>query len=117
MCNKIAFHPNAATRRGRQMEKAEVKACIITFSTTHHVLHAEKLLRSTGIDVELVPVPRYISSDCGICIKLHCMHLDKALALLRAEGVNYEGVHKMEASPTTLLQRLLSRRKADSTNS
>jgi len=93
-----------------------VKVCIITFPTTHHVLHAEKLLRSANIDVELIPVPRHISSDCGICIKLHCMYLDKALTLLRADGVSYEDACEIDVSSTTPLWRLLSRRKADSTN-
>jgi hypothetical protein len=33
------------------------------------VLRVEKLLKSQDVDVEVVPVPRTLSSDCGVCIK------------------------------------------------
>jgi len=33
------------------------------------VLKAEKALKSRGCAHELVPVPRALSSDCGVCIK------------------------------------------------
>jgi len=31
---------------------------------------ADKLLREKGIPHKLVPVPRTISSDCGVCIRI-----------------------------------------------
>jgi hypothetical protein len=34
------------------------------------VLKAEKALKKHGFNLELVPVPRNLSSDCGSCIKL-----------------------------------------------
>ena len=41
----------------------------LLFSTIHDVLKAEKRLKETTFDFELVPVPRHLSSDCGVCIK------------------------------------------------
>ena len=41
----------------------------LLFTTVHHVLKAEKRLKSGKVDVEVVPVPRSLSSDCGVCIK------------------------------------------------
>jgi hypothetical protein len=41
----------------------------ILFVTIHEVLRVEKLLKSREVDVEVVPVPRSLSSDCGVCIK------------------------------------------------
>ncbi|WP_456434510.1 DUF3343 domain-containing protein [Thermosulfuriphilus sp.] len=38
------------------------------FPSIHHVLKAEKVLKSQGIPVELVPIPREISSDCGMAL-------------------------------------------------
>jgi len=43
----------------------------VLFHTIHDVLRVEKILKQHGLDHELVPVPRNLSSDCGICIKLH----------------------------------------------
>jgi len=39
------------------------------FHTIHDVLKAEKLLKARGCAHELVPVPRVLSSDCGVCIR------------------------------------------------
>ncbi|MBE0661703.1 MAG: DUF3343 domain-containing protein [Bacteroidales bacterium] len=43
---------------------------IFTFSSTHHVLKAEKLLISRGIKHEIIPTPKNISSDCGMSIRI-----------------------------------------------
>ncbi len=45
------------------------KIFYIMFTTFHEVLKAERLLRSHGLDVEIVPVPRGLNSPCGACIK------------------------------------------------
>lgn len=39
------------------------------FESVSHALRAEKLLKKTGIPCKLIPVPRHISSDCGVCLK------------------------------------------------
>ena len=41
----------------------------LIFATIHDVLKAEKILKEAVVDVEIVPVPRALSSDCGVCIK------------------------------------------------
>ncbi|OPY83415.1 MAG: hypothetical protein A4E65_00642 [Syntrophorhabdus sp. PtaU1.Bin153] len=43
----------------------------VLFHTIHDVLRVEKILKQHGLSYELVPVPRNLSSDCGICLKLH----------------------------------------------
>lgn len=42
----------------------------LLFHTIHDVLKAEKILKKHGLRFELVPVPRNLSSDCGMCIRL-----------------------------------------------
>jgi hypothetical protein len=44
-------------------------AYFILFRSIHDVLKAEKLLKHRGFTFELVPVPRNLSSDCGMCIR------------------------------------------------
>ncbi len=46
------------------------EAYFLLFPTIHDVLKAEKLLKQKGLSFELVPVPRNLSSDCGMCVKL-----------------------------------------------
>lgn len=42
----------------------------LLFHTTHDAIRTEKKLKAEKIEFELVPVPRNLSSDCGICVKL-----------------------------------------------
>jgi hypothetical protein len=45
--------------------------CYLLFHTIHDVLKAEKALKRMGVALELIPVPRNLSSDCGSCIRLN----------------------------------------------
>ena len=42
---------------------------VILFDSVHHALRSEKILKEAGIPHKLIPVPRHISSDCGICLR------------------------------------------------
>lgn len=42
---------------------------VILFDSVHHALRSEKILKEMGIPYKLIPVPRHISSDCGICLR------------------------------------------------
>lgn len=57
----------------------------ILFHSIHDVLRAEKKLKSKEIEYELVPVPRQLSSDCGVCIKLK--DIDSILDNTEIQGV------------------------------
>jgi hypothetical protein len=48
----------------------EDNAYFILFTTIHEVLKVEKLFKARAVDAEVVPVPRKLSSDCGVCIKM-----------------------------------------------
>jgi hypothetical protein len=56
--------------------------CIFLFSSIHHVMRAEKLLKGKGIKVDLIPVPREISSDCGVAVELSAESEEEAFVLL-----------------------------------
>ena len=43
--------------------------CVATFHATYAVLKAEQLLQARGVSVKLIPVPRQISSNCGIAAR------------------------------------------------
>ena len=49
---------------------------IVLFNTTQAAIRAEKVLNQVGIKVKLIPVPRHISSNCGISLRF-----DLALAV------------------------------------
>ncbi len=55
---------------------------VFLFESVHRVMKAEKLLQGKGIKVDLIPVPREISSDCGVAIELSIESEEKALLFL-----------------------------------
>jgi hypothetical protein len=51
-------------------------------------MRAEKLLKGRGIKVDLIPVPREISSDCGVAIELSADSEEEAFHLLEENRVS-----------------------------
>jgi hypothetical protein len=43
---------------------------VVLLESIHQVMRAERLLKATGMKIDLIPVPREISSDCGMAIEL-----------------------------------------------
>jgi hypothetical protein len=56
---------------------------VILFDSVHHALRSEKILKEMGVPHKLIPVPRHISSDCGVCLRFTAdlrKQIDEALA-------------------------------------
>ncbi len=66
---------------------------VILVYSTSHALRAEKVLGQAGVACKLIPVPRHLSSDCGVCIRVARADREAALAALAAHAVETEGVH------------------------
>ncbi len=43
---------------------------VFLFPSVSHTLKAEKILKARGTPHKLIPVPRHISSDCGVCLRV-----------------------------------------------
>ncbi|MBN2332394.1 MAG: DUF3343 domain-containing protein [Deltaproteobacteria bacterium] len=54
----------------------------LLFDSIHQVMKAESLLKTAGIDTDLVPVPKEISSDCGMCVAFRQNDLQLIMAAL-----------------------------------
>jgi hypothetical protein len=61
--------------------------------STSYVLRAEKLLRKARIGSKLIPVPRHLSSNYGVCIRIAQTDRDAAQQALQEAGMEIEGVH------------------------
>jgi len=75
---------------------------IITFRASHAAMRAERELAVRGYAVELVPVPREISSDCGFCLRasLEGGEASRARALGLAAALSCEGAWAERATET-----------------
>ena len=52
-----------------RIEPLEHPRWIILFDSIHHVIAAEEVFKQRGAWCDLVPVPRDLSSDCGMAIQ------------------------------------------------
>ena len=43
--------------------------CVAIFQSIHKVMKAEKVLKGQGFKILLIPVPRQLTSDCGLAIR------------------------------------------------
>ncbi|HEY67690.1 MAG TPA: DUF3343 domain-containing protein [Thermoflexia bacterium] len=69
-------------------------AVILVYSTSH-ALRAERVLQKAGIPCKLIPVPRHISSDCGVCLRIKQADEEAARRALETAGVEIEGTHRI----------------------
>jgi hypothetical protein len=42
---------------------------VLLFKSVSYALKAEKILQNEGVPHKLIPVPKHISSECGICLR------------------------------------------------
>ncbi|RME35276.1 MAG: DUF3343 domain-containing protein [Thermoflexia bacterium] len=66
---------------------------VVLVPSTSHALRAEKVLKAAGIACKLIPVPRHLSSDCGVCVRIQREDREAALRALEAANVAIEGVY------------------------
>ncbi|HOW23260.1 MAG TPA: DUF3343 domain-containing protein [Sedimentibacter sp.] len=62
----------------------------ITFKSVSFAMKAESILKKNGLAFKMIPVPRSISTDCGISIRFNMEDKGKIESLL--EGV-YEKIY------------------------
>jgi len=65
-----------------KLTRATDPVLILIFRGTHQVLSAEKRLKGGGVPLRLIPVPRRLTSDCGLAIRIPLDHRDRARDIL-----------------------------------
>ena len=61
--------------------------CVAIFHSIHRVMKAEKILKAEQLKVLLIPVPRQLSSDCGLAIRFSLSSRDALEKALDAAGL------------------------------
>jgi hypothetical protein len=74
--------------------KVQPQYSVMLFKAVSYVLKAEKILKKEGLPHKLIPVPKYISSDCGICLRFEPAMQNKIEASL-LNKVEIEEIREM----------------------
>lgn len=83
---------------------------IVTFYSSSHAVHAEKVLKKAGFEVELIPGPKEISPNCGVALKYDYSFTGPVQETLDYAGVTYEACHQYTVKQKkSLLERLWGR--------
>jgi len=75
------------------LTRAKDPVLILIFRGTHQVLSAEKRLKRGGVPVRLLPVPRRLTSDCGLAIRIPLDQRDLAREILSSARLLPVSVH------------------------
>lgn len=65
---------------------------VILVDSTSHALRIEQILVRKDISCKLIPVPRHLSSDCGVCVRIRTEDWDQITELLTQQKASYREV-------------------------
>jgi hypothetical protein len=68
-----------------------VFAVILVYSTSH-AMRIEKLLKARGVACKMIPVPRQISSDCGVCIRITSAQAEAVRETIEKARIEIQGI-------------------------
>ncbi|HAE43164.1 MAG TPA: phytoene dehydrogenase [Clostridiales bacterium] len=69
------------------------KECIITFPNITNAMKLEKKMKELNMSFKIIPVPRSISSSCGICIKFNCEKRTEIEKLYNDNHIKFDGIY------------------------
>lgn len=70
--------------------------CVVTFHSVHDALYFEKSLKKLSLDLQMIPVPREISSSCGIAAKFSLENRPQFERAILDLGLEIEKIHLLE---------------------
>ncbi len=68
------------------------------FKSMTHVLSAERAARKERISCRMVPIPRNLSTDCGMCISLKAENGEAFLDAIKKVGLTPERIEEHKGS-------------------
>ena len=68
---------------------------VITFHSTHHAIKAEKRLKTGNFEIELIPTPREISSECGFTILIKNCESQSLVIFLEEDNLLVDQIYKI----------------------
>ncbi len=67
---------------------------VALFESVSHALRAEKLVKAAELPCKLIPVPRQLSSDCGVCLRFVSTDTDNIRNILSTQMDFFE-IHSL----------------------
>lgn len=84
---------------------------LISFETPHYTIKADKSLEEMCINRAVFPIPREISRDCGMGLRIDDADLERVLQIFTEKGILYKRVFPIneKGQATSLIDRLTAK--------
>ncbi len=79
--------------KNENSSKEERNVMLLTFPSTHEALAFEKSCRQLELKMALIPVPRMISSSCGLAARFSLSDLPPVLSMLDDRKAHVESFY------------------------
>jgi len=66
---------------------------LISFESTHMAIKSEKLLKEVDLDIRIIPVPREITSSCGLSLRINPKDYEESRAILDKNKIEMSGCY------------------------
>lgn len=68
---------------------------VVIFYSTSAAIRAESLAQKVNLKVKLIPVPRHLSSDCGICLQFNNEDQQSIKEILVEKKIEYDDIYQI----------------------
>lgn len=69
---------------------------VILVKSTTQAMRIEHILTMGGISSKIIPVPRYLSSNCGNCVRILTRDVDFSSKLLDKNLIQIDGIAELD---------------------
>lgn len=76
------------------MDETKQKSVVIFYSTSA-AIRTESLAKKQQLVVKLIPVPRHLSSDCGICLSFYTADSGNINKILSENKIEFDAIHPL----------------------
>lgn len=65
----------------------------MTFKSVSYAMKVETALKKCGVNFKIIPVPRSISSSCGLCVRFHKEDMEKFKEIIEKNSLVYDNIY------------------------
>ena len=68
---------------------------VVTFTSTHHAMFAEQMLKKAGFKIMTIPTPRQIDKSCRISLKINGNLIKEVIEVLEKYKIETKGIYEI----------------------
>lgn len=68
---------------------------VVLVDSTSQALRIEKILIDHGVACKLIPVPRHLSSDCGVCLRIDRDEMQMVDYLINEKKITVQSIEEI----------------------